>query len=85
MAVSLKKHFATEKRDLDYCMKNYSNHERGADVLIRKLKLDKSMKLLEIGAAQGSLLIALSKRGYDCEALNPLIMHLKSRKSYRQK
>ena len=80
MVVSLKKHFATEKRDLDYCRKNYSNHERGADVLIRKLKLDKSMKLLEIGAAQGSLLIALSKRGYDCEGIEPVDFALETAK-----
>jgi len=80
MIVSLKKHFATEKRSLDYCMKNFSNHERGADVLIRKLKLDKSMKLLEIGAAQGSLLIALSKRGYDCEGIEPVDLALETAK-----
>jgi 2-polyprenyl-3-methyl-5-hydroxy-6-metoxy-1,4-benzoquinol methylase len=80
VVVSVKKHFATEKRDLDYCIKNFSNSERGAEVLIRKLKLDKSMKLLEIGAAQGSLLIALSKKGYNCEGIEPTDFALETAK-----
>lgn len=80
MVSSLKKHFATEKRDLDYCIANFNYHERQADRLIQTLNLKKSMKILEIGAAQGSLLIALSKRGYNCEGIEPFDLALETAK-----
>lgn len=78
MVARINRQFATEKRSLDYCVKNYSMHDRQADILIQKLNLDKSMKILEIGAAQGSLLIALSKRNYDCEGIEPVDLALKT-------
>lgn len=71
MVSSLKRHLASEKRSLNYCLNNYDNVDQYADITVRRLKLEKSKKVLEIGAAQGSFLIALSKRGYDCEGIEP--------------
>lgn len=53
MVFSLKKHFATERRPLDYWVNNFSKNDLYADTIIRRLKLEKSKKLLEIGSAQG--------------------------------
>lgn len=75
MVISLKKHFASEKRSLAYCIENYPYHEAKARDCIAQLSqvisLNGDSRILEIGAAQGSLLIALKRLGYCCEGLEP--------------
>lgn len=73
--VSLRKHYASEKQSLEYCLKTYSIHEQKAQECIARFnkfsRVGQDSKILEIGAAQGSLLIALKRLGYDCEGIEP--------------
>jgi SAM-dependent methyltransferase len=75
MVVCIKRQFATEKRSLDWCIANYPNYEAKAKRQIACLSqfvhLDSNTRILEIGAAQGRLLIALQKLGYHCEGVEP--------------
>ena len=76
MVVSLKKHFATENRSLEWCLKEYPRIEKDATELIKSIKskvsLDSNPRILEIGAAQGLFMIALKRLGYDCDGIEPL-------------
>jgi ubiquinone/menaquinone biosynthesis C-methylase UbiE len=89
MVVSLKEHFATDKRPLNYCLENFPKKDKSAERLIKylsnELKLDKNKKILEIGAAQGSLLISFALRGYHCEGIEPSDDALKTAKKLSDK
>lgn len=73
MVISFKKHFATEKRSLAWCVEKYPLYEKQAKNLIKKIhkkfKLSPNSKILEIGTAQGLFMIALNRLGYDCEGI----------------
>lgn len=75
MVISLKKHFASEKRSLEHCIQAYPQKEKSARRLIGQinqiLNLGSNSKILEIGAAQGSFVIACNRLGYSCEGLEP--------------
>ena len=75
MVVSLKKHFATETRSLEWCLKEYPKIEKDATEVIEKIKskvnLDLNSRILEIGTAQGLFMIALRRFGYQCEGIEP--------------
>lgn len=75
MVVSLKKHFATEKQDLRWCINEYPKRLIKTKVLVELLnnnfKTSPNSKFLEIGAAQGLTIIALNKLGYHSEGIEP--------------
>jgi len=75
MVINFKKHYATEKRDLAYCILTYNEQKKLAKKLVswinQLISLDFNSKILEIGAAQGRFMIALSKLGYFCEGIEP--------------
>ncbi len=75
MVVSLKKHFATETRSLEWCLKEYPKIEKDATEVIQQIKskvsFDLNSRILDIGAAQGLFMIALKRLGYQCEGIEP--------------
>ncbi|MCF7916353.1 MAG: methyltransferase domain-containing protein [Candidatus Omnitrophica bacterium] len=75
MVVSLKKHFAAEKKSLQSCIKEYSKKAEGVKKLIKRLNkkipLAVDSKILEIGSAQGSAMITLKKLGYKTYGVEP--------------
>lgn len=75
MVMSFKQHHASELQGIDYCLKRLPYHQDKAQnieaILSRTAGLAKGAKILEIGAAQGSLLVALTHLGYDCEGIEP--------------
>ncbi|MDD4893789.1 MAG: class I SAM-dependent methyltransferase [Candidatus Omnitrophica bacterium] len=76
MCISLKKHFATAKRPLEWCISQYPIREKHVMSLMQdithKVSLNSDSKILEIGAAQGLFLIALKQLGFrNCVGLEP--------------
>lgn len=75
MVISLKKHLASEKRPVEQCIRRYPQQEEYARKLIARMNqvvnLDSNSRILEIGAAQGSFLIACKTLGYSCEGVEP--------------
>ena len=75
MVISLKKHFATEKQDLDWCLKELPLRKEHVKIIIERIKSVSQLKpdgeILEIGAAQGLSLIALEELGYKCVGIEP--------------
>jgi hypothetical protein len=55
MVISLKKHFATEKRPLEYCIETYPETKECAKILFNRIakfkKIDNNFNILEVGAA----------------------------------
>lgn len=75
MVMSFRRHYASELQDIKYCLQRYPYHEDKArnieQILSRKAGLTRGARILEIGAAQGSLLAGLTYLGYDCEGVEP--------------
>lgn len=75
MVISLKKHFATEKRSLEWCVKTYPETKVYARILLKRITkffdVDKHSSILEIGAAQGKLCIAFQQLGCSCSGIEP--------------
>jgi len=76
MVVSLKKHFATEKKGLEFCIhQKYPREKDRVEKLLIKIKhiinIDQNTKICEIGSAQGCFIIAWKELGYFCEGLEP--------------
>lgn len=75
MVISLKKHFAAEKRSLEYCVKTYPETKEYVKTLLKRItkffNVDKDSNILEIGAAQGKLCIAFQSLGYSCSGIEP--------------
>jgi 2-polyprenyl-3-methyl-5-hydroxy-6-metoxy-1,4-benzoquinol methylase len=73
--VSLNRHFASEKQTLEFCNNNYSYQEQKSTDCIARFQsimdLNHNHKILEIGAAQGSMVIAFTRLGYDCVGIEP--------------
>lgn len=68
MCMSFAPHFATEKRSMDWCLKNIPAKKRSVVSIIAKVstrhQLNKNSKILELGCAQGLYLLALQDLGY---------------------
>ena len=77
MVINLKKHYAQEKRNIDWCISNYSKIENQTKKIYNKIndkfKINSDSKILEIGAAKGLLLLASNKLGYDCSEIEPYL------------
>jgi len=75
MGISLKRHFASEKRGVEYCIETYPAVEERAKQYLGSINkifnLNDGSKILEIGAAQGRFLIACNALGYSCEGIEP--------------
>ena len=75
MVVSLKKHFATERHDLEWCLKELSNRKEHVRLVAERIRgivnLKKGSNVLEIGAAQGLSIIAFEELGYKCVGVEP--------------
>lgn len=75
MVISLRSHLAGSKKSLEYCLKKYPQQKQFAteliSMIIKSVNLTKHPKILEIGAAQGSFIIACKELGYDCEGIEP--------------
>ena len=75
MVISLKKHFATEKHDLEWSLKEIPKRKEHVRVILERIiglvELTKDAKLLEIGAAQGLSIIAFKDLEYDCIGIEP--------------
>lgn len=75
MVISLKKHFAAEKRPLESFVNTYPETKERAkkylEIINKFFDLDKGSNILEIGAAQGELCIALQSLGYSCSGIEP--------------
>jgi len=75
MVISLKRHYATEKYSLKDCLERYAAVKESTDRLLsginRLFKLNNDSKILEIGAAQGALLIACDALGYSYQGIEP--------------
>lgn len=75
MVMSLKKHFATEKRSLEYCLQNYPKRKRYIGKIINQIRslctLKADTHLLELGSAQGMSIMACSQMGYKVTGLEP--------------
>lgn len=76
MVISLKKHFATERHDLEWCVKELPSRKEHVRLIIERIKavkpqLKPGAKILEIGAAQGISLIALKDLGYFSTGIEP--------------
>jgi len=76
MVLRLGFRIASEKRSLEDCLKGYPAQKRDARNLVSKialvLKLESSdLRILEVGAAQGSFVIACNELGYSCEGVEP--------------
>jgi len=76
MVFSLKKHFAIERRPLEWCISQYPAREELAKTLVYRINhffpLDKNSRVLEVGAAQGLLTCAFYRLGFKCEGIEPL-------------
>lgn len=74
---NLRPHLATEKRSLEYCIRTYPEQKRNAANLIarivRVMKPESlsNLKILEVGAAQGSFVFACNELSYCCEGIEP--------------
>lgn len=77
MLISLKKHFATERHNLEWCLNELPKRKEHVNLIIERIKgvtnLKKDAKILEIGAAQGLSIIALQDFGYECVGIEPWI------------
>ncbi|MDH7506709.1 MAG: hypothetical protein QHH15_02835 [Candidatus Thermoplasmatota archaeon] len=75
MVVSLKKHFTTEKQDLEWCLKELPERKKHVKLIVERINglinLKKNAKFLEIGAAQGLSVIAFKELGYECLGIEP--------------
>lgn len=75
MVMSFKRHFATEKRSLRYCIQIYPKRKRYIEKIINRIrclcKLDVGMRILELGSAQGMSVMACSQMGYKVIGLEP--------------
>lgn len=75
MVISLRKNLASTKRPVEECIRRYPEQEEYAKKLIARMKqviaLDSNSRILEIGASQGSFLIACKTLGYSCEGVEP--------------
>lgn len=75
MVISLKKHYATEKRTVQWCREQYSPRTAHIKKVLKRIKDHFSLldgaKILEIGAAQGLSVIVMRQLGYDCFGLEP--------------
>lgn len=75
MVMSLKKHYASEKRDLDYCISKFFIVKENTKELLEGInnyfKLSGASKILEIGAAQGNFIAACELLGYSCQGIEP--------------
>lgn len=75
MVVRLKKQFATELRSLEWCLEEYPKIEQETTKVIEQIKnkvsIDLNSRVLELGAAQGLLMISLKRLGYQCEGIEP--------------
>lgn len=84
MVISLKKHFAAEKRPLEYQIQRHPEQKELAKKLITRINqisnLNSNSKILEIGAAQGSFVIVCKKLGYSCEGIEPNEQAIKTSK-----
>jgi ubiquinone/menaquinone biosynthesis C-methylase UbiE len=75
MVINLRKFHAVEKDSLEYCVKTYPEKEEEAKKLLKLItkffNVDKDSNILEIGAAQGGVCIALQLLGYSCSGIEP--------------
>ena len=75
MVMSLKKHFATEKHDFEWCLKELPERKEHVRLITERIKvitnLKKGAKILENGAAQGLSMIAFEELGYECVGVEP--------------
>jgi len=76
MVIHLGFNIASEKRSLEDCLREYPALKRNARNLVSRIvllsKLESSnLRILEVGAAQGSLVMACNELGYFCEGVEP--------------
>jgi len=75
MVVSLKKHFATEKQDIELCSKRFLQEKVKAIEILETMadlvQFDKQSLFLEVGAAQGCFVAACNSLGHHCVGLEP--------------
>jgi ubiquinone/menaquinone biosynthesis C-methylase UbiE len=89
MVIDFRKHFATEKKSLQEIDRSYPEHKIYAkkllDDITKFIDVNKESKILEIGAAQGRLCIALETMGYSCSGIEPYEPAIEVSKDFAKK
>ncbi len=89
MVISLKKHYAAEKKSLNKCIEEYPIRMKETKQIIKiinnKFTFKTNFKILEIGAAQGLFVITMNQLGYKCEGIEPYEGAIKVSKELSEK
>ena len=77
MAKIKPEHSATEQRDLDWTLRQFTDKEKWVQRLLQRLMITYSLQaplhILDVGAAQGSVVAACNRLGHHCVGVEPLI------------
>ena len=85
MVMSLRPHFATEKKSVEWCIGQYTARIQHIQKVVARIKshfdLPDKARILEIGAAQGLSVVVFRQLGYDCTGLEPCCEAIAASKS----